>query len=110
MRGLRYQRLEVVQYDSSGASDWGNPSRVEVSRVTVDGRLWQTAASENPQATAQTIQLYSAHLPPGTVVDAGDEIEEGGHRYAITAPPSRPRIVTGEKRVEVTCRYVGAVG
>jgi uncharacterized Zn finger protein len=48
-------------------------------------------------------------LPPGEVLNAGDEVEVDGARYRVDGQPVFTRNGRGVHHIEVSCRYVGAV-
>lgn len=109
MRGLRYQVGDVVLYDDSVVDRFGNPTRVEVGRHTTRGNLQQRASTEDVTGGPTTVTRYDLFLPPGEAIDAGDEWEQDGHRYAVDGAPVVARNGRGEHHVEAVVRYVGTV-
>lgn len=109
MRGLRYQPGQVVNYDDAGADRFGNPNRVEVGRHATRGNLQQVSTIENVTTGPTTVTRYNLFLPPGEDIDAGDEWEQDGHRYAVDGAPVAARDGKGVHHIEAVVRYVGTV-
>jgi hypothetical protein len=109
MRGLRYTPLDVVNYRDDVADEFGHRGRVEVGRHSTWGNVQGGSASTEQLGSNITVTNYSIFLPPGEVVNAGDEIEVDGARYMIDGQPVFARNGKGVHHIEINGRYVGLV-
>ena len=109
MRGLRYDVGAVVNYDDAGADRFGNPARTEVGRHTTRGSLQQRSSTEIGTQGPTTVTRDDLLLPPAETLDAGDEWEQGGHRYVVDGAPVYARDGKGVHHIEAVVRYVGTV-
>jgi hypothetical protein len=109
MRGLRYQPGDVVNYDDSAEDRFGNPARVETGRRTTRGSLQQRSSAEATTTGPATVTVYDLFLPPDVDIDAGDEWEQDGHRYAVDGAPVAARNGRGVHHIEAVVRFVGTV-
>jgi hypothetical protein len=106
---LMNTRGTVVNYSNAGEDELGRPARTETGRTEdVPLRLDQIGSVEGE---AFTTDRWRAEAPIDLVIDAGDEILEGGRRFIVEGSPNRMihPFVPSLARVEVLLTYVGTV-
>jgi len=106
INALMNDTVVIVRMGDSTDSEYGRPSRAELSRALTRGRIEQRGSREEESFTVDT---WRVALPIDSVIDAGDVIEYEGKRFDVISAPDRLTIpgFSGLDRVEVDLRYVG---
>lgn len=110
-RTLLPQTLTLVRFSTgAGAEDeYGNPTLVEETPVTVRGRLDQIGTTETTLNQDTVSDRWRAFLPAGTVIAAGDVIREGGRNFRVDGTPEVVYAATSPHHVEAPLIYTADI-